>query len=405
MPTFEDARQIIISSVAPFGVERVYLLESLGRITAENVAAPWNMPRYDNSAMDGYAVRSADCQPTNDLQITDYIPAGKSATKPVDPGCAIKIMTGAPIPANCDAVVPFEESAETNGRVQVKRSVVPGQHIRLTGEDVRCGEIFLPAGRLIRPPEINMLASFGNAFVSVYRRPRVAILSTGDELVELGEPLAVGQIINSNALSLAASVMKIGAIPVLLGIARDNSESHRKLLAEGLNADAMITSAGVSMGDRDFVRQTLEELGVKQLFWRVDVKPGGPTAFGMKDGKPVFSLPGNPVATMIIFEELVRPALLKMMGHKHPIKPFMSAVLQHEVRKKAGKTNFLRVRLSIADGKYLAFDPGDQNTGMLKTTLLANAIAVLPAERTSFSLGDEVDVHILSSNIGMLEPK
>jgi molybdopterin molybdotransferase len=403
MPTFEEARQIILSSVTPFGVERVYLLESLGRITTEDVLAPWNMPRYDNSAMDGYAVRTTDCQPANALQITDYIPAGGAATKPVEPGCAIRIMTGAPIPANCDAVVPYEDSEETNGQVQVKRSVVPGQHLRLTGEDVRCGEIFLPAGTLIRPPEINMLASFGNAFVSVYRRPRVAILSTGDELIEIGEPLALGQIINSNALSLAASVMEIGAIPVLIGIARDNPESHRKQIAEGLNADAMITSAGVSMGDRDLVRQTLGELGVKQLFWRVDVKPGGPTAFGIKGGKPVFSLPGNPVSTMIIFEELVRPALLKMMGHKRAIKPFLSAVLQHEVRKKAGKTNFLRVSLSISNGKYLAHSSGDQNTGMLKTTLLADAIAVLPAERTSFSPGDDIDVHILSNNIGMLE--
>jgi molybdopterin molybdotransferase len=227
MPTFEDARQIILSSVAPLGAERVYLLESLGRITAEDVVAPWNMPRYNNSAMDGYAVRTIDCQQANPLRITDYVPAGGAATKPVDPGCAIKIMTGAPVPADCDAVVPFEDSEETNGEVRIKHLVIPNQHIRFTGEDVRCGETFLPSGELIRPPEINMLASFGNALVSVYRKPRVAILSTGDELVEIGAPLATGQIINSNALSLAASVMEIGAIPVLVGIARDNPESHR----------------------------------------------------------------------------------------------------------------------------------------------------------------------------------
>jgi molybdopterin molybdotransferase len=405
MPTFEDARQIILSSVAPLGAERVYLLESLGRITAEDVVAPWNMPRYNNSAMDGYAVRTIDCQQANPLRITDYVPAGGAATKPVDPGCAIKIMTGAPVPADCDAVVPFEDSEETNGEVRIKHLVIPNQHIRFTGEDVRCGETFLPSGELIRPPEINMLASFGNALVSVYRKPRVAILSTGDELVEIGAPLATGQIINSNALSLAASVMEIGAIPVLVGIARDNPESHRKRISDGLNADAMITSAGVSAGDRDLVRPILEELGVKQLFWRVDVKPGGPTAFGMKDGKPIFSLPGNPVSTMMTFEEFVRPALLKMMGHKRVIKPFLSAVLQDEVRKKAGKTNLLRVRLRIADGKYLAYSSGNQNTGMLKTMLLADAIAVLPAKRTLFSRGDEVDVHILSTNFGMVDAK
>jgi molybdopterin molybdotransferase len=281
--------------------------------------------------------------------------------------------------------------------------VTPRQHIRFAGEDVRSGETFIRAGALIRPPEISMLASFGQGFVPVFRRARVAILSTGDELVELGEQLAEGRIINSNALSLAAAVMEIGAIPVILGIARDNLESHREKIREGLKADALITSAGVSAGDRDLVRDVLAELGVQQVFWRVDIKPGGPTAFGLYEGRPVFSLPGNPVSTMVTFEEFARPALLKMMGHRRVLKPFVKAILQNEAHKKAGRANFLRVRLESENGRYLAYSSGDQNTGILKTMLMADAIAMLPADRTTFQAGEEVDVHILAGNAEMLE--
>jgi len=287
--------------------------------------------------------------------------------------------------------------------VRIAGIVKPGQHIRLKGEDVRGGEAIISTGTVVRPPEISMLASFGKAFVPVFRRARVAILSTGDELIELGEPPETGKIINSNALSLAAAVRETGAIPVILGIARDNPESHREKMLEGLKADVLITSAGVSAGDRDLVRDILRELGVEQVFWRVDIKPGGPTAFGMKDGRPVFSLPGNPVSTMVTFEEFVRPALLKMMGHKRVIKPFIKVVLQNEARKKPGKINFLRVKLKYENGRYLAYSSGDQNTGILKTMLLADAMVVLPADRTSFSPGEELDAHLISGNVEMLE--
>lgn len=403
MPTFNDARHLILNSVAPLGAEPVEILESLGRVLAEDVIAPWDMPLCDNSAMDGYAVRARDCQNEASLKITGYVPAGAVAATPVDPGCAIKIMTGAPLPAGCDAVVPFEEAEERDGHVQAKAAVKPRQHIRFLGEDVRCGEKIIPHGTLVGPAEISMMASLGKACVNVYRRPRVAILSTGDELVELGEALSPGNVINSNAYSLAAAVRDAGAIPLMLGIARDNLESHREKMMEGLDADVLITSAGVSAGDRDLVRDVLADLGVEQIFWRVDIKPGGPTAFGIKNSKPVFCLPGNPVATMITFEEFVRPALLKMMGHRRVLRPFVPAILQEEVHKKPGKIKFLRVRLQCENGKRLAYSSGDQNTGMLKTMLVADAIAMLPADRTSFSPGDEVDVHLLSSDLEMLE--
>ncbi len=403
MPTFEEARSIILRSVSPLGVERVPLLDSLGMVIAEEIIAPWEIPGFDNSAMDGFAVRAADCRETTGLRITGYIPAGGSANIAVEPGCAVRIMTGAPVPPGCDAVVPVEETEEADGRVTIRGNVKPGQHIRVKGEDVRRGEAIMPAGTLIRPPETSMLASFGKALVPVFRRARVAILSTGDELIELGETPDTGMIINSNALSLAAAVREAGAIPFILGIARDNLESHREKIAEGLKADALVTSAGVSAGDRDLVRDVLGEMGVEQIFWRVDIKPGGPTAFGMKEGKPVFSLPGNPVSTMVTFEEFVRPALLKMMGHKKVIKPFVKVVLQAETRKKPGKINFLRVKLAFENGRYLAYSSGDQNTGILKTMMLADAMVLLPADRTSFSAGEELDAHLISSSVDMLE--
>jgi molybdopterin molybdotransferase len=266
MPTFEDARSTILSSVAPLGIERVALLDSLGMVIAEDIIAPWEMPAFDNSAMDGFAVVASDCQAPVSLRITGYIPAGGVATNTLEPGCAIRIMTGAPIPKGCDAVVPVEETEESDGQVQIRESVNPRQHIRFSGEDVRSGETIIPAGTVIRPPEVSMLASFGKAFVPVFCKARVAILSTGDELIELGAPLEAGRIINSNALSLASAVMEIGALPVILGIARDNPESHREKIAEGFKADALITSAGVSAGDRDLVRDVL---------CRTDILAGG----------------------------------------------------------------------------------------------------------------------------------
>src|SRR5512141_73083 len=387
MPTFEVARSMILSNVSLLGVERVDLMAALGRVVAEDVAAPWDMPFYDNSAMDGFAVRAADCRLGGSLRVTGYIPAGGSVTPAIEPGCAVRIMTGAPIPPGCDAVVPIEETDPIDDAVLLRETVKRLQHIRFRGEDVHGGDTVVSAGTNIRPPEISMLVSFGKATVPVYRRARVAVLSTGDELIELGEQPASGKIVNSNAMSLAGA----------------SRESHREKMAEGLKADALVTSAGVSAGDRDLVRDCLAELEVRQLFWKVDIKPGGPVAFGLKEGKPVFSLPGNPVSTMITFEELVRPALLRMMGHRRVIKPYVQATLRAEVRKKAGKVHFLRVRIEVENGMILAIPAGDQNTGTLRTMLRTNGIAVLPKEKTVFSPGEEVAVHLLHDDVGMLE--
>ena len=404
MPTFDEARQMILARINPLGVERVSLFDATGRVVAEDIVAPWCMPLCDNSAMDGFAVRAVDCAvPGAELKVTGYIPAGGEICGSVEQGCAIRIMTGAPVPPGCDGVVPIEETEDLGDRVIVREPVKKGQHIRVTAEDVAAGETIISAGTLLRSPEISMLASFGRALVPVYRRVRVAILSTGDELVELGEPLAPGKIINSNILSMASAVREIGAEPLLLGIARDNRESHLEKMTEGLRADAFITSAGVSAGDRDLVRDLLAELGVKQHFWKVDMKPGGPTAFGMFGDKPVFSLPGNPVSTMVTFEAFARPALLKMMGHRRIFRPVVTATLMNDLRKKPGKINLLRVRLEKGDDGFQAYSSGVQQTALLKTMLRADALAVFPSELESMGTGAKVQCILLREELFMGE--
>ena len=395
MPTYEEARSVILESVAPVGTERVETGRALGRTLAEDVSAPWPLPFCDNSAMDGYAVRADDCRGPARLKVTGYVPAGGTASAGVAPGCAVKIMTGAPIPAGGDAVIPFEETEEADDHIFVKGKVTVRQHIRFRAEDVREGDVVLQGGTPLRPAEISMLASLGKAFLPVYRKVRVAVLSTGDELIELGEPPSPGMIINSNSLAVAAAVGETGAEPVLLGIARDDRDRHAEKISEGLKADALVTTAGVSAGDRDLVREVMAELGVMSRFWRVDIKPGGPTAFGMKDGKPVFSLPGNPVSALITFEAFVRPALLRMMGRKRVVRPLVKAILTGEMRKKPGKVHFLRVGIEVRGGGYFATSAGDQNTGILRTMVLADALAVLPADKTYFAAGETVDVFLL----------
>jgi len=405
MLSFEQARQVILENARPAGVEQVSLLDAVGRVLVHDMQAPWDMPLWDNSAMDGYAVRSADCRQTPcTLAVTGYIPAGSRGDGiTVEAGCAVRIMTGAPLPAGCDAVVPVEETDDGQLQVTLLQPVKKGQHLRVRGEDVTAGAVFVRAGAIVRPPEINMLANFGRSLVAVYRRPLVAILSTGDELIELGVTPGPGEIVNSNALSLAAAVAETGCIPLMIGIARDNRESHLEKLREGLQADVLITSAGVSAGDRDLVREVLEELGAKQVFWKVGIKPGGPTAFALYEAKAVFSLPGNPVSTMITFEEFVRPALLKMLGHRQVLRPLFKAVLREELRKKPGKVQIVRLRLENEGGRWFASSAGNQQTAILRTMVDAQALAVLPAESGHFAAGAEVDVHFYGNHCERVE--
>ncbi len=395
MISFLDARSKILENISVIDTEIVPLAQASGRILACAVCAPWDLPLWDNSAMDGYAVRFADCAMGAQLQLTGYIPAGKAATQTLEAGCAIKIMTGAPIPPGCDTVVPLEDATEQGSTVRLTRTVKSGQHLRYRGEDVRKGTEVLSSGTRLRAAEIGMLAGLGQVQVQAYRRPRVAVLATGDELVEPGQQLEAGCLVNSNSLALAAALTEMGCEPVLLGIARDERQSHLEKLRAGFGADALITSAGVSAGDRDLVKDVLEELGTNILLWKVAIKPGKPFAFGLKEGLPVFCLPGNPVATLVTFEILARPALLKLAGHRRPLQRPVRAVLAEDFRKKKGRLNFTRVRLTMDKGRYMVRGSGMQSSGILSSLAAADGLAMLGAEGEIFKAGEEVDVHLL----------
>jgi molybdopterin molybdotransferase len=346
--------------------------------------------------MDGFAVRSIDCQAPVTLRITGCIFAGALPTNGVEAGCAVKIMTGAPLPQGCDAVIPLEAAEEKSGQIRIQRAICAGENIRRAGEDVRRGEVILPSGTQVRPAVISMLASCSRERVAIFRRPKVAILSTGDELVELNQDVTQGKVIDSNGIALAAAVQQCGGIPISLGIARDTRDSHMEKISAAQGADVLIVSAGVSVGLRDFVREVLSELGMTQVFRRIEMSPASPTCFGLLDGRPVFCLPGNPVASLIAFELIVKPALLKIMGHVRVLPEFVPAVLEHEVKKKAGKVQIFRVKLKFLNGQYQASSAGNQNTGILSTMLKADGLAILPAERILISPGESVPVHLLA---------
>ncbi len=401
MPSFEEARKIILDAVSPLGAGVVPILDAVGRVLAEDVAAPRDLPAWDNSAMDGYAVRAESAGAGTSLALSAYIPAGSARSESLQPGTAAKILTGAPLPSGADAVIPFEQAEERDGRVFPSAQVRAGAHVRRKGEDFRAGERVLGAGAVLGPAEVSFLATCPRLWIPVFCRPRVAILSTGDELVEPGEPLAPGKIHDSNGLAVAAAVKQAGGDPTLLGIARDEPESLRRFLAEGLRADMLVTTAGVSRGDRDLVREVLAELGVRQVFWNVDVKPGRPMAFGMRGRTPVFSLPGNPVSTLLTFEQFVRPALLRMMGRRDVLTPLVSAILQDELRKKPGRVSLIRVRLERSGGALRAWSAGNQDTGILRTMLRADGVAIIPADWGDVRPGTTIEVQVCRSGFEM----
>ena len=395
MPSFEEARRIILESVPLLGAEVVPLLDAVGRVLAVDIAAPRDLPAWNNSAMDGWAVRAEDAVPGARLRLAGFIPAGAAAGDDLARGTAVRILTGAPLPAGADTVVPLEEAEEREGQLEVAALVRSGAHVRSRGEDVRAGETVMVAGTVVGPAEVSLLASCSRLAPAVVRRPRVAILSTGDELLAPGEPLAPGKIHDSNGLAVAAAVVQAGALPAVLGVARDDRAALEAMLREGLEADVLVTTAGVSMGDRDYVRDVLQELQVRQVFWKVDIKPGRPTTFALRGKTPVFSLPGNPVATLLTFEEFVRPALLRMMGHRRVFRPLATATLDDEVRHRPGRVQLLRVRLERRGVELHARTSGPQDTSFLMTQLRADGIALIPSAWGTVAPGTRVDVQVL----------
>jgi molybdopterin molybdotransferase len=401
MVTIDEARRIILLQARLLPVVTVPLLESLGMVLAEDVRAPWDIPAADNSAMDGYAFAHGSLRGLS-LPVCGFLPAGTIRTEAVPPGEAIKIMTGAIIPSDCDTVVPIEDVLTTPEGITLKDVSKRGSHVRKRGGDVGADEHVFTTGTLIRPQEVGMLASFGKTKASVYRKPVVAILATGDELVEPGGERLPGKIINSNSLSVAAQVLEAGGTPVMLGIARDDRVVTRAMLIKSLTADVIITSGGVSVGDHDFVKEVIEEMGGELKFWKINMKPGKPLAFAVVADKPLFALPGNPVAAMVGFEMFVRPALLAMMGHTRIIRPLVRAIVTEPIRNQGDRPHLIRALVELKNGKYHLKTTGDQGSARLSSLTLGNALVLVPA-RAAVNSGDEVDASLLDRSFEMQE--
>jgi molybdopterin molybdotransferase len=400
MISVDEALDKILSHVLPLGFEKVSLLDALGRVIAEDIHARRNIPPLDNSAMDGYAVRSEDVRKASQdrpvrLAVIEDLPAGSVPTQAVEKGKAIRIMTGAPIPKGADAVVPVEVTEKEEDFVLIFNGAGLGENIRESGEDVKQGDRVISRGDRVRPAEVGMLASVGRAFVSVYQIPLVAILCTGDELVDVDGDLDGVKIISSNSYTLAAQVKDCGAMPLQLGIAKDRKEEIGEKLRQGIRADVLISSAGVSMGDYDFVKDVMKQLGMEMIFWKVAMRPGQPLAFGTIREKPVFGLPGNPVSSMISFEQFVRPSLLKMMGCRHIFRPVVEATLKEEIKKMVGRRYFVRGTVSLERDQYVVTTTGEQGSGILRSMVKANGLIVIPEDREIVRAGEKVRVQLL----------
>jgi len=408
MISVDEALDTILSQVQVLGTERVPTADGLGRVLAEDIHATLNVPPLDNSAMDGYAVRISDIEGASQdsparLAVIGDLPAGYRADRPLQAGEALRIMTGAPVPEGADTVVMQEDTLLEGPEVLIRQVPGRGENIRCAGEDIRQGTLLFSAGTRIRPGHIGIMASTRRACISVYQRPRVAVLSTGDELVDIDEELSEGRIVTSNSYSLAALVRENGGTPITLGIARDTKEALRERMREGLHADILLSSGGVSVGDYDFVKDVLKDFGIDMKFWKVSMRPGQPLAFGLVKGKPTFGLPGNPVSVMVSFEQFVRPAMRKMSGCRDLFRMTVDAVARDEVTTGIGKKYFIRCRVNCEGGRYYVTTTGEQGSGILMSMAIANGLMIVPEDRETIRPGDTVKVQILDPEFGFTD--
>lgn len=397
----DDALNQILTQIQQPTIETTPTEYALGRVLAEDIVAAIDLPPFPNAAMDGYAVRSADVTAPNvRLRVTLDIPAGVAPTKSLQTGEAARIMTGAPVPQGADAVIPVEKTdADWNHdtpteTVEIQAIARPGQNIRPTGENIARGTTVLSQKTVLRPQDIGILVSLGEPTVKVYRTPKVAILSTGDELVGIDEPLAPGKIYDSNSYIIAGLVQENGGEPVRFLPAQDTLNNVQKLFNQALSQqpDMIISTAGVSVGQYDVVRTVLDELG-EIGFWRVNVRPGKPLAFGNIQGIPFFGLPGNPVSAMVTFDIFVRPALLKLAAH--PDNANIRTVVTGEEMTTDGRQTYVRVKLSQQGDTLVATTTGTQSSGALMSMVLADGLLIIPAGIKHVPAGTELPVRLL----------
>ncbi|HEX79080.1 MAG TPA: molybdopterin molybdotransferase MoeA [Dehalococcoidia bacterium] len=421
MLSVEQAMERILGYVNVMESEERSIMESLGQVIAEDVYSGVDVPPQDNAVMDGYAVyskdtRSASGESPRVLDVIGMVAAGARAYCRLMPGTAVRIMTGAPIPEGADSVVRFEDTDEAcrgegDKKIGILKEVEPGKFIRRAGEDIKKGSKALVKGKVVRPSEVGVLASMGYDRVKGIRRPRVTILATGDELVEVGNPLPPGKIYNSNSYGIAASVLSYGGIPEVLGIARDNEASMLERLRQRMDTDIMVTSAGVSAGDYDIVKDILAKKG-DIVFSKVRMKPGKPLAFGTIESidrngvarkVPHIGLPGNPVSCMVTAELFLRPAILKMLGRKNLARPTVEAVMEDTKDNYGGTRVFNRAIVTKRDGRYYARLTGPQATGILTSMSKANGLAVIPEDKVKVNKGDVLRVMMLDWDDELLQ--
>ena len=397
----EEAVERFINYFKPLDVERKSILEALGMVLGEEIISDMDIPPLANTAMDGYAVKCEDTVgATKDaprkIKVVGDLAAGDYLDRPLLPGTAIRIMTGAPVPPGTEAVIPFEHVDVEGNSILVFKEYKLNKNIRLAGEDVKAGQVVLEPGMILRPQEIGMLAALGYTDVLVHRCPRVAILSTGNELIEAQAPWRPGKIRDANGYSNAAQVIKYGGKPLRLGIARDTTKDLSGKIREAINqeADLILTSGGVSVGDFDVVKEVLAAEG-EITFWRVKMKPGKPVAFGTIRGVPLLGLPGNPVSAMVSFEIFARPAILTMLGKKKLEKPTIDAVLVDEIPHKDDRRHYVRVTLREQEGIRYAHLTGDQGSGILYSMVKAEGLAIIPEGLDHLPAGTPVEVMML----------
>lgn len=396
-----QAIKSVLSSIVTLPAEKVKLTAALGRILAEDIYADSDIPSLDNSAMDGYAVKAVDLKGASvtkpkTLDVIEDLRAGYLASNRLKTNQAIRIMTGAPLPAGADSVV-MVEFTEKEYKNKVKIFAVPkcADHVRRRGEDIKKDELVISAGTLLASAHIGILASVGKAQLKVTRKPKVAILATGDEVIDVGDKLTPGKLRSSNSYTLYSQIIKCGGIPHNLGIAKDKPDELEAKLNKGTKCDLILTSGGISVGDYDLVKFILAKMGTKIKFWKVAMKPGKPLVFGLIKGVPIFGLPGNPVSSMISFEVFVRPAILKMLGQKHDNRKEVDAVLEENLTKKKDLTCFVRAITTWQDGVYFTRTTGPQGSGILKSMILANSLIVLPEGEELAVKGTRVTVRFL----------
>lgn len=397
----QEALEIILNSTSRLDAVDIDIVSSVGYILDEEVKSIDAIPPFDNSAMDGFAIRAADtnnataARPAR-LKIIDDQPAGKVSDKKVRPGTAIKVMTGAPIPVGADSVIPVELTVYNENTVSISEPFAADKNIRLVGEDIPKNSVVMRPGRRLGAVDVGVLASIGRTKVKVVRKPRVSILGTGDELIPLGAPLAPGKIRDSNSFVLLNQVLNAGAEADRVGVAKDTQEDVRAKLSAALANDVIVTTGGVSVGERDFVKDVLLEMGAEQKFWKVAQKPGKPVAFLTLGDKLIFALPGNPVAAVVCFEEYARPALLKMMGRSKLHRPLVAAVAAEDFKKKSGRRHHVGVKLEQKEGRYFVKLNGRQGSGILTSMAGADGIALLPKEATLIKAGEKISVQLIN---------